>query len=157
MYARPRVTGSAPLNPFKWKWNPMSRQSDPSDWMWAHACDLMAQAERMHQQFFRLTPARAQTSWEPPVDVFEDEREVVIIVAMPGVPAERVEVTTEPGALVVRGERPLPFANARHALRQLEIHYGWFERRIALSGVLVESGTHQLVDGCVIVRLHKLG
>src|SRR6185436_12947858 len=97
----------------------MSRRPDPSDWMWAHACELMAQADRMHQQFFRLAaPARTQVSWEPPVDVFEDEREVVVIIAMPGVPAERVEVTSEPGALTVRGERRLPFANERNAVRQ---------------------------------------
>jgi HSP20 family protein len=135
----------------------MSRRSDPSDWMWAQACELIAQAERMHQQFFRLaSPARAQASWEPPVDVFEDEREVVIVVAMPGVAPERVEITSEPGVLVVRGERPLPFVNARYAVRQLEIPYGYFERRIPLSGVRVESGTHQLVDGCVVLRLHKL-
>ena len=134
----------------------MSRRPDPSDWMWAHACELMSQAERMHQQFFRLTSsARTQTSWEPPVDIFEDERDVVIVIAMPGVPADRVQVTTEPGALMVRGERPLPFANARHALRQLEIPYGWFERRIPLSGVRVESGTHQVVDGCIVLRLNK--
>ena len=124
--------------------------------MWAHACELMAQAERMHQQFFRLSnSARTQASWEPPVDVFEDEREVVIIIAMPGVPAERVEVIVEPGLLVVRGERPLPFANARHAVRQLEIPYGIFERRIPISGVRLESGTHQLVNGCVVLRLLK--
>ena len=135
----------------------MSRRPDPSDWMWAQACELIAQAERMHQQFFRLaSSARAQASWEPPVDVFEDEREVVIVVAMPGVAAERVEITSEPGVLVVRGERPLPFVNAHYAVRQLEIPYGCFERRIPLSGVRLESGTRQLVDGCVVLRLHKL-
>ena len=135
----------------------MPRRPDPSDWMWAHACELMAQAERMQQQFFRLTSARAQTSWEPPVDIFEDEREIVIVIAMPGVPAERVEVTGEAGLLVVRGERQVPFANARHAIRQLEIPHGWFERRIPLAGVRVEAGTHQykLVDGCVVLRLNK--
>ena len=123
----------------------MSRRTDPSDWMWAHACELMAQAERMQQQFFRLTTsARTQTSWEPPVDIFEDAREVIIVIAMPGVPAERVEITTEPGVLVVRGDRPLAFADARHAMRQLEIPYGRFE-----------SGTHQIVDGCVVLRLNK--
>lgn len=125
--------------------------------MWAHACELIAQAERMQQQFFRLaSSAGAMASWQPPVDIFEDESEVVIVIAMPGVAAERVEVTTEPGVLVVRGERPLPFANAHHAVRQLEIPYGYFERRIPLSGVRLESGTRQLVDGCVVLRLHKV-
>ena len=32
----------------------MFRRTDPTDWMWAQACDLIAQAERMHGQFFRL-------------------------------------------------------------------------------------------------------
>ena len=134
----------------------MSRRSDPSDWMWAHAFDLMAQAERMQQQFFRLaSPAPTQTVWEPPVDIIEDEREVVILVAMPGVPERNVRVTHEPGALVIRGERQVPFANARHAARQLEIPYGGFERRIPLSGVRIESGTHRMIDGCVVIHLQK--
>ena len=100
--------------------------------MWAQACDFIAQAERMHRQFFRLSSAHAQALWEPPVDVFEDEREVVVVVAMPGVVADAVEVAAEPGALVVRAERLLPFAGTRHAVRQLEIPYGYFERRIPL-------------------------
>jgi HSP20 family molecular chaperone IbpA len=124
--------------------------------MWAHACELMAQAERMHQQFFRLaSSARAQSSWEPPVDIVEDDHEVVIMVAMPGVPAERVQISSEQGMLVVRGERPLPFAQARQAVRQLEIPYGVFERHIALSGVRFDSGTQQLVDGCVVLRFQR--
>ena len=78
-----------------------------TDWMWAEACDLLDQADRMHRQFFR--PAgygRPQGMWEPPVDVFEDELELVIVVALPGVPADRIEVTTESGELVVRAEPP---------------------------------------------------
>ena len=134
----------------------MSRKTDPADWMWAQACDLMAQAERMQRQFFRLaSSARVHAVWEPPVDIFEDEREVVIVVAMPGVPAERVEVTREPGVLVVRGERPLPFANSRHLVRQLEIPYGYFERRIPLPAMPLEASTHQLTDGCLILRWRK--
>lgn len=136
----------------------MSPMSDSSDRMWAHACELLAQAERMHQQFFRLaSPARVQAAWEAPADIVEDEREVVIVVAMPGVPADRVDVTLEAGTLVVRGERSVPFANARHAIRRLEIPYGVFERRIPLTGVRLESGTHQLVNGCVVLRLTKQG
>jgi HSP20 family molecular chaperone IbpA len=134
----------------------MSRKIDPTDWMWAQAFDVMARAERMHRQFFRLTSsARVQALWEPPVDVFEDERELVIVVAMPGVPAERVEVTSEPGVLVVRGERLLPFANSRKLVRQLEIPYGYFERRIPLPAMRLEGSTRELTDGCLILRLRK--
>jgi HSP20 family protein len=128
----------------------------PNDWMWAQACDLIEQAERMHRQFFRLAAtAPARAAWEPPVDVFEDEREVVIVVALPGVPAERVEVSVEAGELVVRAERSLPSAGARFALRRLEIPYGRFERRIPLREVRLEGGTRELADGCLTLRLTK--
>jgi len=131
---------------------------NPTDWMWAQACELIEQAERMHRQFFRLTASeRAQASWEPPADVFEDEHEIVIIVALPGVPAERVEVTSESGALVVRAESPLPFSGSRRAVRQLEIPYGYFERRIPLPEARFETGTRELLDGCLILRLRKIG
>ena len=136
----------------------MARSSNPADRMWADACELLAQAERMHQQFFRLaSPAMVPTAWEPPADVLEDERELVVVVAMPGVAADRIEVALERDQLVVRGVRPVPFAHARHAVRQLEIPYGVFERRIALPGARLESGTPQLVNGCVVLRLTKVG
>jgi len=131
---------------------------NPTDWMWAQACELIEQAERMHRQFFRLTASeRTEAVWEPPVDVFEDEREVVIIVALPGVTEERIEVTTESGELVVRAESRLPFAGSRRAVRRLEIPYGYFERRIRLPETLLEDGTRELADGCLILRLRKTG
>ncbi len=131
---------------------------NPTDWMWARACEMLEQAERMHRQFFRLTASeRQQAVWEPPVDVFEDEREVIVVVALPGVPAERVQVIIEPPALVVRAESPLRFAGSRRAVRRLEIPYGYFERRIALPDARLENGTPELVDGCLILRMRKLG
>jgi HSP20 family protein len=134
----------------------MSRRSDPTDWMWAQACDLIAQAERMHRQFFRLAGSpQAQASWEPPVDVFEDGAEIVVVIAMPGVAAERVEVTAEPGGLRVRAERPLPFAGTRLAIRQLEIPYGYFERRIPLPEMALEAVSRELTHGCLVLRLRK--
>ena len=127
-----------------------------TDWMWSEALDLMAQAERMHRQFFRLaTASRAQPAWEPPADVFEDEHEIVVVVAMPGVAAERVEVVREPGALVVRGERPLPLAGTRYAVRQLEIPYGVFERRIPLPPTGLAAASSDLAHGVLVVRLTK--
>ena len=56
------------------------RRTDPSDWMWTEACDLIEQAERMHRRFFRLNATGpAHAAWEPPVDLFEDEHEVIIV------------------------------------------------------------------------------
>ena len=126
--------------------------------MWAEACELLDQAERMHRQFFRLasTSTRSEATWEPPVDVFEDEREVAVVVALPGVSADRVEVAQESGALVVRAERPQPLRGSHRAVRQLEIPYGYFERRIALPAGRLEPIAHELKHGCLVVRLRKV-
>jgi HSP20 family protein len=129
---------------------------DPTQWMWSQAIELLEQAERMHRQFFRLAASkRAHLTWEPPVDVFEDEDGIVIVVALPGVPADRVEVTYEPGVLAVRGERPLPLSGTCSSVRHLEIPYGSFERRIPLAQARLENATRELVDGCLILRLRK--
>ena len=135
----------------------MNRRTDPTEWMWTQACDLIDQAERMHRQFFRLAASPgAEATWTPPMDVFEDEHEVAIVVALPGVAAEDVEVAAERGALVVRAERALPFAGSRHAVRQLEIPYGYFERRVPLPAGRFDALAHELTHGCLLVRLRKV-
>jgi HSP20 family molecular chaperone IbpA len=134
------------------------RRSDPSDWMWAEACDLIDQAERLHRRFFHLTASsRARATWAPPVDMFEGDREIVVVVAMPGVTSDRVEVVQEAGVLVVRGERPLPFARQSLAVRQLEIPYGAFERRISLPNGRFDAAASELTQGCLVVRLCRIG
>lgn len=136
----------------------MSDEKDPAVWMWAQACELIDQAERLHRQFFRPTAsARAFALWEPPIDVFEDGRELLIVVAMPGVSADRVQVHLEPGAVVVRGERPVSLRRPGYAVRQLEIPYGAFERRIVLPPGRFEAGAPELVQGCLVLTLRKLG
>ncbi len=87
--------------------------------------------------------------------MFEDEHEVIVVVALPGVPAHRIEVTTESGDLVLRAERSLPFAGSRRAVRRLEIPYGYFERRIRLPGTRLDAGSPEMRDGCLMLRLRK--
>ncbi|HTN27694.1 MAG TPA: Hsp20/alpha crystallin family protein [Burkholderiales bacterium] len=134
------------------------RRSDPGDWMWAEACDLLDQAERLQRRFFRLDTSRpARASWEPPVDMYETEREIVVIVAMPGVAADRVQVITDNDALIVRGERPLPFSGRPLTVRQLEIPYGAFERRIPLPAGRFDAAAPELNHGCLLLRLRRIG
>ena len=128
---------------------------DPTAWMWAEACQMIEQAERLQRQFFRFGHTEAHATWEPPVDVFEDEREVTVIVALPGVSPERVEASYDARGLLVRAERRIPFDDGSYAIRRLEIPSGWFERRIPLPPVPLEAGTQKWVDGCLIVTLRK--
>ena len=133
----------------------MTHRPDPEDRMWSQAVELLAEAERLHRRFFRLSAVETAPAWAPPIDVFEDEREIVVVVAMPGVAAERIHVALDGATLVVRGTRQLPFDGARFRLRQLEIPYGAFERRFTLPAGTFELGRPELVQGCLVLRLKK--
>lgn len=130
---------------------------DPRVTMWAEACELLDRAERLHRQFFK--PGRAATrrpTWEPPIDVFETDSELWIVVALPGVAPDGLELAIEGGAVVVGGERRLPPTLRTASIHRIEIPYGRFERRIQLPAGRFELGAHQLADGCLVLGLRKL-
>jgi HSP20 family protein len=126
--------------------------------MWEEACTMLDEAERLHRRFFRLTAStHARPVWEPPVDVFEDEREIIIVAALPGVAPERVDVALdEAGTIVIRAESRIPFGGPGCEVHRLEIPYGYFERRIPLPAGHYELGSRQFVDGCLTFTLRKL-
>jgi HSP20 family protein len=130
---------------------------NPTTWMWNQAYDLLQEAERLHRQFFRLSAsAHACPVWEPPADVYEDDDELVAIIALPGVPEDRIQVTLEDGSLVVRAESRVPRPACAGGIRRLEIPYGHFERAIKLPAGRLEAVSRGLVDGCLVLRLRKL-
>lgn len=124
--------------------------------MWAEACQLLSEAERLQRQFFRpMHPAR-QPAWEPPIDMFETRDALYITVALPGVDPERMEIYLSGGHLVVSGIRPAPsLAQAAH-IHRMELPYGRFERRIPLPVGQYELLTHGLERGCLQLNLRKL-
>jgi HSP20 family protein len=122
--------------------------------MWARACEAMERAERLHRQFFHRGPATPY--WEAPCDIFETDDALTILVALPGVPVEEIQVTLSAGVLVVTGERPLPADMAKARILRMEIPHGRFQRRIELPPARFEITGRHLADGCLMVRLHKL-
>ena len=119
--------------------------------MWAQACAAMERAERLRRQFFH----HATPHWEAPIDVFETDDALTILIALPGVELERVKVTLNTGTLVVRGERPLPPELQHAKILRMEIPYGRFERRIELPPVPFEISGRHLANGCLLLRLKK--
>ena len=88
----------------------------------------------LHRQFFEPSREAGRAArWEPPVDVFETERQLWIIAALPGVAPEAVRVEIEGDLLIIAGTRPLPSKGRNANIVRLEIPYGCFERRVALS------------------------
>lgn len=133
-------------------------RGDPRDWMWSEALQMLAQAERLHQQVFKpQTAGRLRPCWEPPVDVLETEREVLILAALPGVDVQKVEAVIENGTLVLSGERTVPAELRTARIHRMELPQGRFERRVALPpGVYGEVRRFE-ANGCLVVTLAKPG
>ena len=129
---------------------------DPINWMLSNAIETLARAERLHQQFLNLQPwaGTREPSWEPPIDVLETDREVLILIALPGVDPDAVIAVIDQGTLVVSGHRVLPTELRNARILRLELPQGRFERRIALP-----TGRYTITrfaaNGCVGLRLAK--
>lgn len=129
---------------------------NPRSWMWAEACEMLEQAQRLQRQFFRFGHVvEAQPRWEPPVDIVADDRSVAIMVALPGVAPEQVQVQIDQGALSVTACRAVPLTEYTTAVHRLEIPYGRFERRIALPAGRFELAEQACVNGCLVIRLAR--
>jgi len=131
-------------------------QRDPRTWMWAEACELLERAERLQRQFFRLgQPHSPGPVWEPPMDILETDEELLILVALPGIATNQVEIIFDSGTLTVAGERRVT-AQARARIHRLEIPYGRFARQIPLPPGRFELARRELVDGCLALSLRKV-
>jgi HSP20 family molecular chaperone IbpA len=133
------------------------RADDPAAWMWSEAVQMLSETERLHRQLFQLHGRRAaQACWEPPVDVLETEREVLILAALPGVDPNAVETVIEDGALVLGGERVLPQELEIAVIHRIELPQGRFERRIPLPAGRYDSVRRLAANGCLLVSLRKV-
>ena len=128
--------------------------SDPRELFWAEACALLERAERLQRQFFRPS-LPDQAGWEPPVDLYETERELCLIVALPGVDEEDLKVAIAAGELVVAGLRRFPILDPDAIIHRLEIPHGKFERRVRLPAGRFRLSRSALVAGCLLVTLSK--
>jgi HSP20 family molecular chaperone IbpA len=133
------------------------RRDDPAAWMWADAVQMLSKAERLQRQLFHPAGRRpGKACWEPPVDVIETEREVLILAALPGVDPEAVQTVIEDGVLILSGTRVLPPELATAVIHRLELPQGCFERRVRLPAGRYDSVRRAVANGCLLVSLHKI-
>lgn len=132
------------------------RRDDRANWMWADAVKMLSEAERLQRQLFRPAERRGGGAcWEPPVDVLETDREVLILAALPGVDADAVEAVIEDGVLILSGTRVLPPQLETAVIHRLELPQGCFSRRIPLPAGRYDGVRRVVANGCLLVSLHK--
>ena len=82
-------------------------------------------------------------------------REVLVLVALPGVKADAVEAAIDDGDLVIAGTRVLPPELRTAVIHRLELPQGRFERRLRLPAGRYGAVHRATVDGCLLVTLAK--
>lgn len=124
--------------------------------MWSEACEMIIRAERLHRAFFGLLgPASPLPAWAPPLDILETEREVLVLVALPGVSPDLVDVAIDGDELVLAGVRKPPPELKTAFIHRLELPQGRFERRVLLPAGAYSEIRRSAGDGCLLITLLK--
>jgi HSP20 family protein len=96
-----------------------------------------------------------ETEWQPQVEVFENEHEVVIKAALPNVDPKQVDITITNDAVTVKGSTK-PEAQKDCNYYRRELRYGAFLRTVPLPAeVKGTEATASYNDGILEVRLPK--
>ena len=96
------------------------------------------------------------TEWNPSVDIFENDNEVVIKAELPGMDAKDIEVKLENNVLVLKGERRFEKEAKEENYHRIEREYGSFSRAFSLpAAVDGDKVTAEYKDGVLKVMLPK--
>ena len=111
--------------------------------------DLRRMEGRLFEPFFRFPVFQEEmpTTWNPPVDVLEEQDRIFVKVEVPGVEENNLKITFQDGLLTISGERQFERKDDRNYHR-IERSYGTFTRSFSLP---------RSVDGTQIVADYRNG
>jgi HSP20 family protein len=123
----------------------------------------MADRDRIQEELDELFADLCQLSrftglrhgFRPRVDAFRTEEQLRVVIELPGIEPETIQLIVDEHTLVVAGERPRPqLGRGRVAVHAIEIDYGPFERRINLpEAVDVDAASAHYERGLLTVEL----
>ncbi len=97
-----------------------------------------------------------KTTWNPSVDVFETDNEVVFKAELPGMDAKDIDVKLENNILTLKGERHFEKEAKEENYHRVEREYGSFSRSFALpTAVNGDKVSAEYKDGVLKVVLPK--
>src|SRR5688572_10888717 len=103
----------------------------------------------------RETPL-STTAWNPAVDIFENDNEIVIKAELPGLNAKDIELKIENNILMLKGERRFEKETKEENYHRVEREYGTFSRAFSLPvAVDGEKVIAEYKDGVLKVLLPK--
>jgi len=127
---------------------------------WSPFEELKALQEEMNRLFEqRVIPAvqrREHVStrvWSPPVDVYEDDDEIVLYVELAGMKQEDIHIELTSDTLTIRGERQFGDSERKDKFIRVERAYGQFQRSFTL-GMPVKADEVRATYRAGILEIH---
>jgi HSP20 family protein len=100
--------------------------------------------------------AMSTTAWNPSVDIFENDSDIVVKVEAPGMNAKDFDLRIENNVLMVKGERTFEKETKEENYHRVEREYGSFSRSFALpTAVKEDKVTAEYKDGILKIVLPK--
>jgi HSP20 family protein len=100
--------------------------------------------------------AMITASFVPPVDIYEDEHNVILTVEVPGIDQKDIDVRLENNTLTVRGERKFEKEEKEENFHRVERRYGSFFRAFTLPNTVdAESVSADYDNGLLKIKLAK--
>jgi HSP20 family protein len=120
---------------------------------------FQSELNRLFDEALNLAAGQPRAGeWQPPIDVVETPDRVIILVEVPGVRAEDLEVAVQGDTVTLSGRKhPPPSPDGPSRFHRVERLHGRFERRIDLQRpVNSRSATARTESGLLIVELQKV-
>src|SRR6266852_6336167 len=100
--------------------------------------------------------ALTTTSFAPAVDTYEDEHNITLKIAVPGIDEKDIDVRVEGNTLTVHGERKIEKEEKEENFRRVERQYGSFTRSFTLPNTVDHDSVQADYEkGVLKVKLAK--
>jgi HSP20 family protein len=120
---------------------------------------LQREVNQLIERLTRAEPAESAAAageWVPSVDVYDAGGQVHLVVEVPGLPPESLEVVCRNSSVVVSGERRAPRRDPGAGYLCLERLHGRFHRAIPIDvAVSFSDARARLADGLLHISLPK--
>ena len=110
------------------RWDPFQDLRSAQDEM-AQMNPMLAHALGLHAQ---QQGSATATAWAPALDISERKDAYLVMVELPGVEPDDLQITMEEGLLTIQGERQFDQESSEQQFHRVERRYGAFRRSITL-------------------------
>ena len=114
--------------------------------------------ERLFDDFFTRRPDRepAMLEWEPAIEMFETDQDVVVRAALPNIDPKQIDITVTGDAITLKGESKHEEEHTGRNYVRREFRHGSFSRTLPLpTEVKSAEAKATYKDGVLEVRIPK--